>query len=786
MKLFKRMLIWLGGGAGAALLIHALIVFIGFSGHEKSIRGTIDTMQEDTLNQSVRSAVLGSAACLEEKFNSRFKLLELILSGADPGTSIQKIFNEEENSDIDYIIIEEKGKLLYKENRGRRSRKNILQDNDMKLFIHQLKKDIGKKQHYFYAVELRPGLLWVVYADHKAEKFAILRMDGDFLLKTLPTGSRDIAMALVSERAFSVLYQPAGTPDVIINTMKGLCRETEHSHKERLIGSTVMKDEKQILWSIASSHLYTKSEIDTGLHLIYAQKTPEKSTAQVAGIGESFSGIRLLFISSWILAVLIFVPVLLIFSRHLSGQIGKAVFFVKKVFQSEERPRNLELKDSVEMEELSGTLNLLRDKLSSALSRLSRSHERELRTKKEAEESNLLRSGLLTSVLAEIRDPLTRIDGFIRVIGKKAGTDEESSFAAEQIRLENRKMISVFRALSDLTSLDSEFCELGSYQIEPSEIIRDAVNDLTARAAKNNISLEIRNITVLEERITTSPSILAHTVYTAAATLIRFMPQNSTLRISTERRQNSLVFRFADHPSDYISIAEVFRKYTETGLIETPHCVVAVLNLLILRTETGYIGADVRIEKTDDANSMIEIIIPVQAFNPAVTGVFTRPKLTADPNKVSTAARFHVAGITSSAMSGRDPFRSNRSMGAVLLANMKEPDTSLYRMIFESEGFSAVSAGSREERFGYIRNNRFDLVLLDMTLEQSDDYSVISDLRKSLPETTVLIVFTDSRKVEYVEKLLDNGADFCFRKPVVSGDLLETINKLKNGRKDFL
>ena len=335
-------------------------------------------------------------------------------------------------------------------------------------------------------------------------------------------------------------------------------------------------------------------------------------------------------------------------------------------------------------------------------------------------------------------------------------------------------------------SLDSEFCELGSYQIEPSEIIRDAVNDLTARAAKNNISLEIRNITVLEERIITSPSILAHTVYTAAATLIRFMPQNSTLRISTERRQNSIVFRFAAHPSDYISIAEVFRKYTETGLIETPHCVVAVLNLLILRTETGYIGADVRIEKTDDANSMIEIIIPVQAFNPAVTGVFTRPKLTADPNKVSTAARFHVAGITSSAMSGRDPFRSNRSMGAVLLANMKEPDTSLYRMIFESEGFSAVSAGSREERFGYIRNNRFDLVLLDMTLEQSDDYSVISDLRKSLPETTVLIVFTDSRKVEYVEKLLDNGADFCFRKPVVSGDLLETINKLKNGRKDFL
>ena len=438
------------------------------------------------------------------------------------------------------------------------------------------------------------------------------------------------------------------------------------------------------------------------------------------------------------------------------------------------------------MEELSGVLNLLRDKLSSALSRLTRSHERELRAKKEAEESNILQSGLLSSVLREIRDPLSRIDGFIRVIRKKADLDDDVAFAAEQIRVENRTMISVFRALSDLTSLDSDFCELGSYQIEPSEIIRDALSDLTARAARSNISLEIRNVTVLDEPLTTSPSVLTHTVYTAAATLIRFMPENTTLRISTELRNNTLVFRFADQISDHLSIAEVFRSYTETGTIDTPHCAVAVLNLLILKTEAELLGADVRIESNKDANSMIEIILPVKTFNPAVTGVFTRPKLMADSEKVSSVARFHVAGILGSSMSCRDPFRTEGSIGAVLLANMKEPDSTLYRMIFEAEGFATAVAANVEERFGYIQNNRFDLVLLDMTLEKADDYSVISDLRKALPESTVLIVYTDSRKVEYAEKLMESGADFCFRKPVVMADLLESINKLKNGGKDFL
>ena len=152
----------------------------------------------------------------------------------------------------------------------------------------------------------------------------------------------------------------------------------------------------------------------------------------------------------------------------------------------------------------------------------------------------------------------------------------------------------------------------------------------------------------------------------------------------------------------------------------------------------------------------------------------------------SMEAKFHVAGITGYSLSGRDPFRSKESIGAVLLANMKELDVALYQQIFESEGFAVASAANEEERFGYIRNNRFDLVFLDMTLEEPGNYSVISDLRNALPASTVLIVFTESRKVENVKKLLDHGADFCYRKPVVFADLLLSIHKLKQGGKDFL
>ena len=786
MKLFKRMIIVLGGGAAAALLIHALIVFIGFSEHEKSIHGTITSMQDEGLSQTSKNAVLGNSAFLEEKINYRLKELELILGNKNAEIRIQQFFRQTGNGDIDYIVTERDGKKVIHHNPYRKSRSKVLTADKLNEFVIQVQKDIGKKKHYIYSTPLYPGMIWIVCNDVASDDVVVMRIDGKELLAGLPAIDSDTAAALIFENEFAAQHHPEGIPQEISIRMKGICSKAEHNHEKRLITSSKMTDEKGANWSISSANLFTLSDNESGLHLILARKTPEKIVQHTASIKDSFFGIKLLFAGAMILAMLLFLPVLLIFSRHLAAQISNAVTFVRNVFQSEERPRNLESKFSSEMEELSGVLNLLRDKLSSALSRLTRSHERELRAKKEAEESNILRSGLLTSVLAEIRDPLSRIDGFSRIIQKKAGENQEFSSAAEQIRIENRSMISVFRALSDLTSLDSDFCVLGSYQIEPSEIIRDAIGDLTARAARENISLELRNIAVLDNPITTSPTLLTHTVYTAAATLIRFMPKNSTLRISTELSSNALIFRFADQPSDHLSIAEVFRKYTETGEIEFPHCVVAVLNLLILKTEAEYLSADVRIMKNEEANSMIEIILPVRTFNPAVTGVFTRPKLMADPDKVSTAARFHVAGIFSSSMSGRDPFRAEGSIGAVLLSNLKSPDTTMYKMIFQSEGFAVAVAENEEERLEYLRENRFDLVLLDMTLEEANDYQVISRLRKALPSAAVLIVLTDSRKVEYVEKLMENGADFCFRKPVVSGDMIAFVTKLKNGGKDLL
>lgn len=781
MKLYLRLILILGGASLLIFLIHSAIAMTGISGNSRVTGKAVAFMQEDFLKKHSETVCAGDAAFIRSKFNSFFTVLEYILDGKDTESRIKEGFSILDACEIEYALIEKKGKITCLENPGRTKGAPMIRSSDYQTFLRLIREDVGSRNRAVLAARSYPGFIWVIAA--APGRTAVFRVNGKELLAHLPDISGESPAALVWDSGFVVSCNTDKLPAAAAEKMNEVCGETGvHSGKTQGVETTLLDDEKGVRWSISSARLDAPVPNSTELHVIRAVRSPDPVPQLMDEISDSFSGTVLLLIGAIFLSFLLFLPVLLIVSRHLASQIGEAVSYVREILQSEKRTPGLDLKFSGELAELSGGLNLLRDKLNSALMRLSRSHERELIAKKSAEESNILRSELLKSVLAELRGPLARIDGFSRAIRERAGESPEVAYAAEQIRVENRTMISMFRALSDLTSLNADFCELGSYQIEPSEIIRDAFADLTRRAAENNISVEIQCSASLEEPLTTSPSVLTHTVYTAAATLIRFVPQNSVFRITSYEDGNSLIFRFSDTPSDHLSIAEVFRNYTETGVISEPHCTVAVLNLLILKAEAEYLGAAVEIAKTETANSMIEIRIPILAFNPAVTGVFTRPKLKVNQERASVAARYHVAGIASVALSGRS---QSLGSGTVLLTNFAEPDISLYRMILEPEGFSVFSVSGAEELKQMLEEYRYDLLFAEVSAGSQDDCREVAELRRAAA-SSVIVVFTESGNTECMEKLMSSGADLCFRKPVVAEDLLSALGNLKTGRRDFL
>ena len=93
MKLFKRMIFVLGGGCLAVLLILTVIMVSGIAENRKAVNGTVSDFHSNFLNQSSRNAVLGNSAFLEEKINSYFLLLELLLTNPGKVYSREQLLN---------------------------------------------------------------------------------------------------------------------------------------------------------------------------------------------------------------------------------------------------------------------------------------------------------------------------------------------------------------------------------------------------------------------------------------------------------------------------------------------------------------------------------------------------------------------------------------------------------------------------------------------------------------------------------------------------------------------
>lgn len=92
-------------------------------------------------------------------------------------------------------------------------------------------------------------------------------------------------------------------------------------------------------------------------------------------------------------------------------------------------------------------------------------------------------------------------------------------------------------------------------------------------------------------------------------------------------------------------------------------------------------------------------------------------------------------------------------------------------------GFSVSTAHDGEEALGMLNNNRFDLVVLDLTLPKMDGLEVCRILRGKTPYIPVLMLTARSDLTDRITGLEAGGDDYLI-KPIDFGELLARIKAL--------
>ncbi|RMD74437.1 MAG: response regulator, partial [Lentisphaerae bacterium] len=96
------------------------------------------------------------------------------------------------------------------------------------------------------------------------------------------------------------------------------------------------------------------------------------------------------------------------------------------------------------------------------------------------------------------------------------------------------------------------------------------------------------------------------------------------------------------------------------------------------------------------------------------------------------------------------------------------------RDILQEEGYRVQIAENAKQAKHVLKNEPFDLILLDMMLPDADGRKLLTQWRKEYPQTNI-VIFTAHGDVSSAVECVKQGAYDFLTKPVEKAELLTTI-----------
>jgi two-component system response regulator GlrR len=120
------------------------------------------------------------------------------------------------------------------------------------------------------------------------------------------------------------------------------------------------------------------------------------------------------------------------------------------------------------------------------------------------------------------------------------------------------------------------------------------------------------------------------------------------------------------------------------------------------------------------------------------------------------------------------------SPGKILVLDDDSNLLEIIKMRLESSDYEVITVQDEEDALKAVKEQAFDLSIIDLQLKERDGISVMEDVHKITPDIPVIIL-TAYGSIENAVEAMNKGAYDYMTKPFDSGELLSQIKKaLKN------
>lgn len=388
--------------------------------------------------------------------------------------------------------------------------------------------------------------------------------------------------------------------------------------------------------------------------------------------------------------------------------------------------------------------------------------------KEVAERTAQLKQQFMANMSHEIRTPMNAIVGMTRLLLQKEPREDQLRYL-NAIRQSADNLLVIINDILDLSKIEAGKIVIEKTPFMLPELLQSVRDMLMLKAEEKGIAFQLELDAALPQRLMGDPTRINQILINLAGNAVKFT-ERGHVQISAGLRRTKdhkcwVQFDVADTgigiSSEYID--QIFDSFTQAGSDVARKFGGTGLGLTISKQLVNLMEGDISVKSELGQGTTFTVILPLEIAD-SQTG-----------------------------SSDNQPLKSRPVNSMKDLKILLVEDNEFNRMVAEDTLKEALPdvqidmAVNGEEAIERVRNQFYDLVLMDIQMPVMDGVTATKHIRTKLPapaRDVQIIAMTANVLQEDVQQYLDTGMNAYVPKPFKTEELLETISSLMRGRKE--
>ncbi|MCL2348576.1 MAG: ATP-binding protein [Planctomycetaceae bacterium] len=391
--------------------------------------------------------------------------------------------------------------------------------------------------------------------------------------------------------------------------------------------------------------------------------------------------------------------------------------------------------------------------------------------KEKAEMAVKAKTHFLANMSHEIRTPMTAILGYTEILADSELSKNKLEESAHIIRNNAKYLLHILNDILDYSKIEAEMLKVEIKPFRLDKLLAEMESLFRAVTAEKNLSFKITNTTAFPNEILTDPIRMKQVLLNLIGNAVKFTSQGGIhVNISWAGNTNIGFGQLRIDISDTgvgiseDSLEKIFTPFEQQDNSTTRKYGGTGLGLAISRRLMRLLCGNLTVKSTQGKGSCFSIFLPQYTSSETVWSQSLQLGL-----KENTSTKPELRENISSALAGR----------RVLLVEDSKDNQRLFSLILRKSGAEVLLADNGRQAVEMVeeimlRENSFDLILMDMQMPVMDGYTATDLIRKMGYEKPIIALTAHAMSEERIKCIAAGCNDFV-TKPILRDALITAV-----------